>query len=102
MATFPIEHARSRWTIRIALASLCCVVGHGRAVAFEAHLAVLLVLQCCVGLRCTVLHQTYSALLVDVFQEEVRHGCGGEQHRQMYALRVHGGSAVASCRSDWV
>lgn len=69
MTHFPIEHARSRWTIRIVLASLCCVVGYGWAVALRAHLAILLVLQCCVGLRCTVLHQTYSALLVDVFQE---------------------------------
>ncbi|KAK3935807.1 major facilitator superfamily domain-containing protein [Diplogelasinospora grovesii] len=56
MSEFPIEHARSRGSIRIITVSLCAVIGYG-----------LLVFQAYLGCKCTVLHQVYSALIVDLF-----------------------------------
>ncbi|KAH9889618.1 major facilitator superfamily transporter [Xylariomycetidae sp. FL2044] len=69
MARFPIEHARSRHSTRILLVSACAVAGYGWAVQMQAHAAAPLVLQFYMGCKCTTLHQTYSALIVDVFPD---------------------------------
>ncbi|KAL2016773.1 hypothetical protein VTK56DRAFT_2986 [Thermocarpiscus australiensis] len=67
VARFPIEQARSRRSVTIIAASVGVVVGYGWAVERRVHPAVPLLLQACLGCRCTTLHQTYSALIVDVF-----------------------------------
>lgn len=64
---FPIERARSRGSVRILLVSLCVVVGYGWVVEKRLHPAVPLVMQAYLGCKCTVLHQVYSVLVVDVF-----------------------------------
>jgi MFS family permease len=69
VARFPIEVARSRWSVRIVVVSLGFVVGYGWAVERGVHAAVPLLLQAYLGCKCTVVHQTYSALIVDVFPE---------------------------------
>ena len=66
---FPVERARSRGTLTIVLVSLGLIVGYGWAVEAAVHPAVPLVLQALIGCRCTTLHQTYGALIVDVFPE---------------------------------
>lgn len=66
---FPIEQARSRGSITIILLSLGVVIGYGWIVARHVHPAVLLVFQIYLGCRCTALHQTYSALIVDIFPD---------------------------------
>ncbi|KAK4032545.1 major facilitator superfamily domain-containing protein [Parachaetomium inaequale] len=67
VARFPIEHARSRWSVSIVVVSMFFVVGYGWAVERRVHAAVPLLLQAYLGCKCTVVHQTYSALIVDVF-----------------------------------
>jgi MFS family permease len=67
MARFPIEQARSRWSVTIVVVSMFFVVGYGWAVERRVHAAVPLLLQAYLGCKCTVVHQTYSALIVDVF-----------------------------------
>lgn len=69
MSKFPIEYARSRMSIRIILVSLMVVIGYGWVVQTRVHPAVPLLFQAYLGCKCTVLHQTYSALIVDVFPE---------------------------------
>ena len=64
---FPIEHARSRWSISIIGVSMCFVVGYGWVVERHVHPAVPLLFQAYLGCKCTVVLQTYSALIVDVF-----------------------------------
>ncbi|KAI1195481.1 major facilitator superfamily domain-containing protein [Nemania serpens] len=64
---FPIEKARSTASIPIMLVSMFAVGGYGWAVHARAHPAIPLVLQFYIGAKCTVLHQTYSALIVDIF-----------------------------------
>ncbi|KAK0711964.1 major facilitator superfamily transporter [Lasiosphaeris hirsuta] len=66
---FPIEHARSRGSITIIAVSMCVVVGYGWAVERRVHAAVPLAFQAYMGCKCTVLLQTYSALVVDVFPD---------------------------------
>lgn len=70
MVNFPIEQARSRGSLVILLVSLCALVGFGWAVEYKVHPAVPLILQFYLGVKCTVLHQAYSALLVDIFPEK--------------------------------
>lgn len=69
MTNFPIERARSRGTVPIVLVSLGLIVGYGWAVEKRVHPAVPLVLQAFIGCRCTTLHQTYGALIVDIFPQ---------------------------------
>lgn len=64
---FPIEHARSRWSVTTIAVSTCFVVGYGWVVQQRIHPAVPLLFQAYLGCKCTTLHQTYSALIVDVF-----------------------------------
>ncbi|KAK4237438.1 major facilitator superfamily domain-containing protein [Achaetomium macrosporum] len=67
IARFPIEQARSRWSITIIGVSMCFVIGYGWVVERHVHPAVPLLFQAYLGCKCTVLHQTYSALIVDIF-----------------------------------
>jgi MFS family permease len=67
MARFPIEQARSRWSITIIGVSMCFVIGYGWVIEQRVHPAVPLLFQAYLGCKCTVLHQTYSALIVDIF-----------------------------------
>ncbi|KAH8196263.1 hypothetical protein TruAng_009565 [Truncatella angustata] len=66
MQSFPIEEARSRWSIAILFVSVGALVGYGWAVQHDIHPSVPLLLQFYIGAKCTVLHQAYSALLVDI------------------------------------
>lgn len=65
--SFPIEKARSTGSIPIMLVSMFAVGGYGWAVHVRAHPAIPLILQFYIGAKCTVLHQIYSALIVDIF-----------------------------------
>ncbi|KAI0466632.1 major facilitator superfamily domain-containing protein [Xylaria cf. heliscus] len=67
ISTFPIEKARSTASIPIMLVSMFAVGGYGWAVHTHAHPAIPLILQFYIGAKCTVLHQIYSALIVDIF-----------------------------------
>ncbi len=67
IARFPIEEARSTGSIPIMLVSMGAVAGYGWAVQTHTHPAVPLLLQFYIGAKCTVIHQIYSALIVDVF-----------------------------------
>lgn len=69
VAVFPIEEARSRGSVRVLGVGMGVVVGYGWLVERGTHPAGLLVWQAVVGCKCTVLHQVYSALVVDVFPE---------------------------------
>ncbi|KAH9909775.1 major facilitator superfamily transporter [Xylariomycetidae sp. FL2044] len=70
MKNFPIERARSRWSITIIVMSVGLIVGYGWVVEAKVHPAVPLVFQAFIGCRCTTLHQTYGALIVDIFPEK--------------------------------
>ncbi|KAI1123238.1 major facilitator superfamily domain-containing protein [Nemania abortiva] len=67
ISSFPIEKARSTASIPIMLVSMFAVGGYGWAVHAHAHPAIPLILQFYIGAKCTVLHQIYSALIVDIF-----------------------------------
>lgn len=67
IAHFPIEKARSTGSIPTMLVSMAAVVGYGWAVQTRSHPAVPLLLQFYIGAKCTVIHQIYSALIVDIF-----------------------------------
>jgi MFS family permease len=69
MSHFPIERARSRGSLLIIAASLSVVIGYGWAIKYHAHPAVLLLCLAFIACKCTVLHQTYSALIVDIFPD---------------------------------
>ncbi len=64
--SFPIEEARSSASIPIMLISMFAVGGYGWAVQTHAHPAIPLILQFYIGAKCTILHQIYSALIVDI------------------------------------
>ncbi|AEO68576.1 uncharacterized protein THITE_2118143 [Thermothielavioides terrestris NRRL 8126] len=70
VASFLIEHARSRWSVTIIVMSMCFVVGYGWVVEQRVHPAVPLLFQAYLGCKCTTLHQTYSALIVDIFPDK--------------------------------
>ncbi|KAK8033370.1 hypothetical protein PG991_002768 [Apiospora marii] len=70
MSEFPIEMARSRGSMAILGVSVCTVVAFGWTVLYEIHPSVPLILQFFIGAKCTVLHQAYSALLVDMFPQK--------------------------------
>ncbi|TRX93841.1 hypothetical protein FHL15_005223 [Xylaria flabelliformis] len=67
ISTFPIEKARSTASIPIMLISMFAVGGYGWAVHTRVHPAIPLILQFYIGAKCTILHQIYSALIVDIF-----------------------------------
>lgn len=67
---FPIEEARSRFSLIILAVSACVLVGFAWAVQFKVHPSVPLILQFYLGAKCTILHQVYSALVVDIFPEK--------------------------------
>ncbi|KAI0109260.1 major facilitator superfamily domain-containing protein [Nemania sp. FL0031] len=67
ISSFPIEKARSTASIPIMLVSMFAVGGYGWAVHSHAHPAIPLILQFYIGAKCTVIHQIYSALIVDIF-----------------------------------
>ncbi|KAK8042975.1 hypothetical protein PG994_013458 [Apiospora phragmitis] len=66
---FPIERARSRGSYTLILMSVIGFVGYGWAVQRRVHPAVTLILQAVLGALATILHQIYSALLVDIFPD---------------------------------
>ncbi|KAH6651737.1 hypothetical protein BKA67DRAFT_680044 [Truncatella angustata] len=66
MKSFPIEEARSRWSIAKLFVSVGALVGYGWTVQQDIHPSVPLLLQFYIGAKCTVLHQSCSALLVDI------------------------------------
>lgn len=67
---FPIEEARSRFSLIILAVSACVLVGFAWAVQYKVHPSVPLILQFYLGAKCTILHQVYSALVVDIFPEK--------------------------------
>lgn len=67
---FPIEEARSRFSLIILAVSMCVLVGFAWAVQYKVHPSVPLILQFYLGAKCTILHQVYSALVVDIFPEK--------------------------------
>ncbi|KAI1743426.1 major facilitator superfamily domain-containing protein [Xylaria scruposa] len=67
ISAFPIEKARSTASIPIMLISMFAVGGYGWAVHTRVHPAIPLILQFYIGAKCTILHQIYSALIVDIF-----------------------------------
>ncbi|KAK3315092.1 major facilitator superfamily domain-containing protein [Apodospora peruviana] len=70
ISKFPVEHARSRGSILIIIVFMCAVIGYGWVVEQrDVHAAVPLLLQAYLGCKCTVIHQIYSALIVDIFPE---------------------------------
>lgn len=69
MHDFPIERARSRGSFLMLTMSICALAAFGWAVQRKVHPAIPLLLQCYIGALCTVLHQVYSALLVDIFPD---------------------------------
>ncbi|KAI0804355.1 hypothetical protein GGR55DRAFT_681662 [Xylaria sp. FL0064] len=64
--SFPIKEARTTTSIPIMLVSMFAVGGYGWAVHAQAHPTIPLILQFYVDAKCTVLHQIYSALIVDI------------------------------------
>ncbi|TPX18250.1 uncharacterized protein E0L32_002759 [Thyridium curvatum] len=70
IATFPIEAARSRASYSLLVISAAGFVGYGWTVQKHVHPAASLVLQYFLGMLCTIVHQVYSALLVDIFPNE--------------------------------
>lgn len=67
IARFPIEKARSTGSVPIMVVSMVAVAGYGWAVQTHTHPAVPLLLQFYIGAKCTIIHQIYSALIVDIF-----------------------------------
>ncbi|KAJ5164759.1 uncharacterized protein N7500_006589 [Penicillium coprophilum] len=67
MSQFPIEKARSRGIYIVLSTSIPLLVGYGWAVHFHAHPSIPLILQALIGAKCTVILQSFSALLVDIF-----------------------------------
>ncbi|CAG8972691.1 hypothetical protein HYALB_00010923 [Hymenoscyphus albidus] len=67
ISQFPIEMARSRGSYTILTVSTFVFVGYGWVVQYRIHVAVPLLMQFYLGTKCTILHQIYSALLVDIF-----------------------------------
>ncbi|KAG8160885.1 hypothetical protein KVR01_009149 [Diaporthe batatas] len=59
---FPIEEARSRFSLLILAFSACVLVGFAWAVQLRVHPAVPLILQFYLGAKCTVLHQKPSTI----------------------------------------
>jgi len=69
LTNFPIEYARSRGSITLMLTSLWATVLYGTVVQKRVHPAVPLLMQAFLGCKCTVLHQNFSALIVDYFPD---------------------------------
>ncbi|KAK6084469.1 hypothetical protein SCUP234_03258 [Seiridium cupressi] len=67
--SFPIEKARSRGISIIFAIYMCEVVGLGWAIQYQVHPSVSLVLQFMIGAKGTIIHQSFNALLVDIFPQ---------------------------------
>ncbi|PSN63157.1 hypothetical protein BS50DRAFT_576951, partial [Corynespora cassiicola Philippines] len=67
MPNFPIEKSRSRGWYIWQVFSICASAGYGWAVHYRVHPSVPLILQFFLGLKCTVILQIYSTLVVDIF-----------------------------------
>jgi MFS family permease len=66
---FPIEKARSRGSFTMLVISICALTGYGWAVERHVHPSVPLILQFFIGVKCTIILQMFSALLVDIFPD---------------------------------
>ncbi|KAI4630945.1 hypothetical protein J4E83_002471 [Alternaria metachromatica] len=67
---FPIEVARSRGSYTLHVLSVGTLIGYGWAIERGAHASIPLILQFFVGVRCTIVLQLYSALMVDIFPDK--------------------------------
>ena len=65
---FPIEKSRARGSYYLLAVYICALTGYGWAVESRVHESVPLILQFVLGMLCTSFQQTFSALLVDIFQ----------------------------------
>ena len=70
VADFPVELARSRGSVIHFAILLCTLVGYGWSIGKAAHPSIALILQFIIGAECTLIHQTFNALLVDVFPDK--------------------------------
>ncbi|KAI1842337.1 hypothetical protein JX266_011505 [Neoarthrinium moseri] len=70
LAAFPIMLARSRGSVLILSISCIVVVGWAWSFELQVHPSVPLILQAYVGWKVTVLHQFFSALIVDLYPLE--------------------------------
>ena len=64
---FPIETARSRGSYIFHTLLICALAGYGWAVEHHIHPSIPLILQFFIGLKCTIILQWFSTLIVDVF-----------------------------------
>ncbi|PTB62268.1 hypothetical protein BBK36DRAFT_1145059 [Trichoderma citrinoviride] len=69
LLTFPVELARTRFSLHLLVISTATIIGYGWAVERDAPAAVLLVLQFIQGFWGTAFYTTYGALVVDGFPE---------------------------------
>ncbi|KAK8073038.1 MFS transporter [Apiospora saccharicola] len=69
LSSFPVEKARLRLMFVYTLVCSGFLAGYGWAVAYQAHISVLLTLQFGLGFITTCIVQTFNTLLVDIFQE---------------------------------
>ncbi|KAK8136216.1 hypothetical protein PG984_004156 [Apiospora sp. TS-2023a] len=66
---FPIERARARGCLVNFGIYMCEVVAFGWVVHYNIHCSVSLILQFFIGAQGTIIHQSFNALLVDIFPE---------------------------------
>ncbi|KAF2257910.1 MFS general substrate transporter [Lojkania enalia] len=64
---FPIEIARSRGSYFLHLLSVCALAGYGWAIECSIHPSVPLIFQFFIGMKCTIVLQWFSTLIVDIF-----------------------------------
>lgn len=69
MDSFPIERARSKGSIMLFAFYICALVGYGWCVSYTAHPSIPLILQFIIGAEGTIIHQSFNALLVDIFPQ---------------------------------
>ncbi|OTA07296.1 hypothetical-protein [Trichoderma parareesei] len=69
LLTFPVELARTRFSLHLLVISTATIIGYGWAAVRSAPAAVLLVLQFIQGFWGTAFYTTYGALVVDGFPD---------------------------------
>jgi MFS family permease len=69
MRNFPIETARSHGCYLLHVFSICALAGYGWAVDRHVHPSVPLILQFFIGIKCTVVLQLFSTLMIDIFSQ---------------------------------
>ncbi|PGH21298.1 hypothetical protein AJ80_03348 [Polytolypa hystricis UAMH7299] len=69
MATFPIEHARSRGSFVLLAIATATLLGYGWAVKERIHFSIPLILQLIQGFWGTCFYTMYNTLLVDMFSD---------------------------------